>query len=143
MELLNQLPEGVRGLAWAVFGVLVSIGAAFAYLRGKKEGPPKVAEFGFTGSLADMSPVKQLVEQTGLLVQQQVRTNIALEKVSVALDGCAHALHQAAAAYAGEIAARATEEEIEERAQIKFEREMERERRARRRLSPRRKPPPE
>lgn len=140
MELLNQLPESVRGLAWAIFGILVSIGAAFAYLRGKKEGPPKVTEFGITGQLADMSPVKELVEQTGLLVQQQVRTNMVLERVADGLEACAKALKAAADAYAGEIAARATEEEIEERAQLKFEREMERERRARRRAAPRRKP---
>ena len=43
-------------------------------------GPPapKVTEFGMTGQVAEMVPVKALVEQTGLLVQQQIRTNIFL-----------------------------------------------------------------
>lgn len=134
MELLNQLPESIRGLAWAVFGVLVSVGAAFAYLRGKKEGPPapKVQEFYASGQLADMGPVKELIEQTGLLVQQQVRTNMHLER-------CAVAMERVTAAYEGHLADERNEAEIEAEVERRLDRQL-KERRARARRKPSPKP---
>lgn len=81
MEWFDSLPERMQFYAGPVFIVFVSIGAALSYLRSKKMGPaqPKVQEFYASGALSDMGPVKELVEQTGLLVQQQVRANLALE----------------------------------------------------------------
>jgi hypothetical protein len=67
------------------------------------------------------------------LVQQQVRTNIHLER-------CAIAMERATAAYEGHLAAEATQEEIEEKAQQLFERRLAEQRPVRRRRVARKKP---
>lgn len=141
MPSIEGLDPGLQTVGTALFVIAVAVFAAWSTVFGRKPKATETREFSVSGQLADMSPVKELVEQTGLLVQQQVRTNMVLERVAGGLEACAKALQAASEAYAGEIAARATEEEIEERAQLKFEREMERERRARRRAAPRKKPP--
>jgi hypothetical protein len=84
MEIISAEFQWIGGL---VFAVSVSFLAAWSRFNGKKDGPaqPKVHEFALSGQLADMGPVKELMEQTGLLVQQQVRTNIHLEATAKAL----------------------------------------------------------
>lgn len=86
MEWLDSLnlPPQLAGVATFIFILAGAVFAAWSRLQGKKEGPPqpKVQEFYAAGQLADMGPVKELVEQAGLLFQQQVRTNIALEKLA-------------------------------------------------------------
>jgi hypothetical protein len=84
MESISAEFQWIGGL---VFAVSVSFLAAWSRFNGKKDGPaqPKVHEFALSGQLADMGPVKALVEQTGLLVQQQLRTNMHLEKTAAAL----------------------------------------------------------
>ncbi|HEY8578201.1 MAG TPA: hypothetical protein VIL88_17885 [Devosia sp.] len=69
-------------------GDLRRLGAHFS----KKEGPPapKVQEFYAAGQLADMGPVKELIESVGLVMQQMVRTNIALEDTAKAQTHLAH-----------------------------------------------------
>lgn len=81
LDFLDQIPVEWRPLALVVFIVVGAGGAALSYLRGKKVGPeaPKVQEFYAAGALHDMGPVKELVEVTGLVMQQMVRTNMALE----------------------------------------------------------------
>ncbi|MGN6487326.1 MAG: hypothetical protein ACTHLT_05845 [Devosia sp.] len=134
MPALEGLDPNLQAFGSLVFVVAVGLFAAWSVIFGRKAPKEQTKEFALAGQLADMGPVKELVEQTGLLVQQQVRTNIHLEAV-------ARALQAAADAYAGEIAAERNEHAIEEEVQRRFEREMERERRARRRVAPRRKPP--
>lgn len=81
---VSFLPAEWQGPAAVLFGIAMVLFAAWARVFGKKEGPiqPKVQEFAVAGQLADMGPVKALIEQTGLLVQQQVRTNMALEALA-------------------------------------------------------------
>lgn len=88
LDFLDQIPVEWRPLALVVFIVVGAGGAALSYLRGKKVGPeaPKVQEFYADGALHDMGPVKELVEVTGLVMQQMVRTNIAIEATAKAID---------------------------------------------------------
>lgn len=134
MDGLDQIPSQYQPIAGMVFAIIVAVGSAIVFLRGRREGAPKpkVQEFYAAGQLADMGPVKELVEQTGLLVQQQVRTNMHLEAVAVALKN-------AATLYEGQLEAQATQEEVEARAQQLFERRLAEERPPRRRPA-RRKP---
>lgn len=92
---LSFLPAEWQGAAAAVFILCMIVFAAWSHVFGKKEGPkePKVKEFAVSGQLADMTPVKELVECVGLLIQQQVRTNIHLEAVSKALGNVADTIH--------------------------------------------------
>lgn len=78
---VSFLPAEWQGIAAAVFVICMGAFAAWARFFGKKEGPPapKVQEFYAAGQLADMGPVKELIESVGLVMQQMVRTNIALE----------------------------------------------------------------
>lgn len=107
MDGLDQVPAQYQPIAGFIFALIIAIGSAVMFLRGRREGAPKpkVQEFYASGQISDMGPVKELVEGVGLLFQQQVRTNIAIER-------CAGALEQAAAAYAGEIKAQREEAEI-------------------------------
>lgn len=89
MDWLNELglsPQ-LQALATVAFVIALGVFAAYSRTIGKKEGPaqPKVQEFALSGQLADMGPVKELVENVGLLIQQQVRTNMHLEATSKAL----------------------------------------------------------
>lgn len=128
MDGLDQIPSQYQPIAGMVFAIIVAVGSAIVFLRGRREGAPKpkVQEFYAAGQLMDMGPVKELVEQTGLLVQQQVRTNMHLEAV-------ANALKVAAEAYTGELQRERDEEEFEAEVQKRLKRELDRERRARRR----------
>ena len=85
---VSFLPDEWQGVAAIVFVVSMGIFAAWARTFGKKEGPPtpKVQEFYAAGQLADMGPVKELVESVGLVMQQMVRTNIALEATAKSIE---------------------------------------------------------
>jgi hypothetical protein len=142
MDVLSGLPEEWRTLATIIFVAVVAVGGALAYLRGKKEGPPapKVQEFYASGQISDMGPVKELVEGQGLLYQQQVRTNLALERVAVALEKIGEPAAKYVEAKLEEIEDHEREEEIERRARIRAEdliREQETDRDERRRPAPR------
>lgn len=78
---VSFLPAEWQAPVAVLFAVSMVLFAAWARVFGKKEGPPapKVQEFAMSGQLADMGPVKELVESVGLLVHQQVRTNMAIE----------------------------------------------------------------
>lgn len=99
MEWLSQIPEAFRDFAAVIFAVVIAAGAAFNYLRGKKQGPeaPKVQEF--FGKMSEMGPIEKLVENTGLLVQQQLRTNVALEASAKSQAKSANELSRAAEAF--------------------------------------------
>ena len=119
---LEGLPADWQAPATAFFVIAVVLFSAWARVFGKKEiATPKVQEFAVTGQLADMSPVKQLVEDVGLLVQQQVRTNLATEAMTKAIEAntkaqadAAAALAKAAAIYAHRVEDEQREREIEE-----------------------------
>ena len=87
MQGIEGLPAEWQSVATVVFVIAATLFAAWAKVFGKKQGPetPKVQEFALSGQLADMGPVKELMEQVGLLVQQQVRTNIHLETTATAM----------------------------------------------------------
>lgn len=106
---MEAIPAEFQWVGGIAFAIAIAVLAARSHFAGKKDGPaqPRVQEFYASGQLADMTPVKELVEQTGLLVQQQVRTNIFLER-------CASALERAASTYEGEIEDQQREREIEE-----------------------------
>jgi hypothetical protein len=84
---MDSIPADFQWLGGAAFAIAIAVLAAWSKVFGKKEGPTgaKVQEFAVSGQLADMGPVKELVETAGLLMQQQVRTNMHLEAVAAAL----------------------------------------------------------
>lgn len=127
MPTIEGLEPGLQFAGTLVFVICVGAFAAWSLIFGKKPRATETREFSLAGQLADMGPVKELVEQTGLLVQQQVRTNMHLEKV-------ADALKAAAEIYQEQMEAQATQEEVEERAQQLFERRLAEQRPARRRV---------
>lgn len=85
---LSFLPPAWQGAAAALFILCMIVFAAWSHVFGRREGPqePKVKEFYASGQLADMGPVKELVETAGLVMQQMVRTNIALEETVKSLN---------------------------------------------------------
>lgn len=87
MSGIEGLPAEWQTVATVVFAIGAGIFAAWSKIFGKKQGPetPKVQEFALSGQLADMGPVKELIEGVGLLMQQQVRTNMHLETAANAL----------------------------------------------------------
>lgn len=84
---MESIPAEFQWVGGVAFAIAIAFLAARSHFAGKKDGPaaPKVQEFYAAGQLADMGPVKELVETAGLLMQQQVRTNIHLEAVAKAL----------------------------------------------------------
>ncbi len=106
---MESIPTEFQWIGGVAFAVSIAFLAARSHFAGKKEGPPapKVQEFYASGQLADMGPVKELVETAGLLLHQQVRTNIHLE-------ASANALKQFADAYEHRIADEQREREIAE-----------------------------
>lgn len=126
MPVIDGLDPTLQWLLTTVFVVAVAVFTAWSHVRGKVAPKARSAEFSMSGQLADMGPVKELVEQTGLLVQQQVRTNMHLEAVAKSMEGLA-------GLYEAHLEALATQEEVEERAQQLFERRLAEHRPTRRR----------
>lgn len=87
MEQFSGLSPQHQAIAGIAFLIACGVFAAWSRVFGKKEGAPqpKVQEFALSGQLADMGPVKELIEGVGLLMQQQVRTNMHLEATAEAL----------------------------------------------------------
>jgi Xaa-Pro aminopeptidase len=94
--------------------VAVAIFSAYHYVTGKKPAKTEATEFAVAGQLADMGPVKALIEQTGLLVQQQVRTNMHLEATAKAQEEAAKALTKFADTYEHRMEDEQREKEIAE-----------------------------
>lgn len=111
---VSFLPDEWQGVAAVVFVVSMAVFAAWARTFGKKEGPPapKVQEFYAAGQLADMGPVKELVEGVGLVMQQMVRTNLALEANAKAQETTAAAITRFAALYEHRVEDEQREKEI-------------------------------
>jgi hypothetical protein len=89
VDWLDSIPPDFRGLAIVVFVIASTLLAAWSSRRGAREPDdhePKVREFAVTGQLADMGPIRELVEQAGLLVQQQVKTNVQLDHLCQSID---------------------------------------------------------
>jgi len=84
---VSLLPAEWQAPAAVLFGICMVVFAAWARVFGTKEGPPqpKVQEFALSGQLADMGPVKELIEGVGLLVQQQIKANMHSEATAKAL----------------------------------------------------------
>lgn len=114
LDFLSQIPDEWRPLALLIFVVGGAVSAVMTYHKGKKAGPEtqKVQEFAVSGQLADMGPVKELVEQAGLVFQQMVRTNMHLEANAKALDRAADALTKFADAYLHRVEDEQREKEI-------------------------------
>lgn len=133
MEWLKGLPPEYQGLATVIFIIIAAILAARNYMKGFKEGParPIVQEFSVAGQLADMGPVKELIEQTGLLVIQELRAAIALERLIDVNMKTAIALERLAKAYEDQIQERRNDEEVEEEVDRRLEARYAREQRDR------------
>jgi hypothetical protein len=76
---IEGLDPNFQAIGTLLFVVIIAAYSAFSYITGRKQPKVETKEFALSGQLADMGPVKELVEQTGLLVQQQIRTNMHLE----------------------------------------------------------------
>lgn len=85
MPTIEGLDPSLQAIGTAIFMVAVAVFSAFSYVKGRKPATETTKEFAVTGQLADMGPVKELMEQVGLLVQQQIRTNIHAEATARAL----------------------------------------------------------
>jgi hypothetical protein len=129
---LDDIPVQFQPIAGVVFAIVVAVGSGLVFLRGKREGAPreKIHEFNMTGQLQDMGPVKELVGQTGLLVQQQLRTAVALEAVAAAINRLADA-------YLGQLKEERDEQEVETEVERRVDKQL---REQRRRQSRPRKP---
>jgi len=95
MESITAEFQWVGGIA---FTVAIAVLTARSYMSGKKEAPSKVQEFAVSGQLADMGPIKELIEGVGLLVQQMVRANINSEAMTKAIEANTKVEAEAAAA---------------------------------------------
>lgn len=111
MPTIEGLDPTLQTIGTFLFMAAVAIFSAYHYVIGKKpKEEPK--EFAVAGQLADMGPVKELIEGVGLLVQQQVRTNMHLEANAKALDKAADALTRFAEAYLHRVEDEQREKEI-------------------------------
>lgn len=83
-ELLSAVPDEFKPFAVVIFVLAGAVGIVLTFLRGHKKGPeqPTVKEFALTGQMADMGPIREMIENQGLLYQQQIRTNIHLESLA-------------------------------------------------------------
>lgn len=116
MDFLNDLglsPQ-LQAFATVAFVIALAVFAAYSRTIGKKEGPPqpKVQEFAVSGQLADMGPVKELIEQTGLLIQQLIRANIHAEANAKAQEATAKAITRFAELYEHRVEDEQREKEI-------------------------------
>lgn len=128
MPTIEGLDPNLQTVGTALFMIAVAIFAAWSTVFGRKAKAPE-KELHINGQISDMGPVRELIEGQGLLIQQQVRTNMVLERLAVAVE-------RYIAAKLEEIEDHEREEEIERRARIRAEdlmREQEAERDGRRR----------
>lgn len=132
MPSIEGLDPTLQTIGTLLFVVVVAIFSAWSLVFGKKPAKSETKEFSMMGQLSDMGPVRELVEQTGLLFQQQVKTTILLERLALAAEA-------ALAAHAEEREEQDREEEIDRKAGILAEDIVRRreEERAHRRPSPR------
>ena len=114
MPVVSSLPADWQAPAAFLFVLFLCGFAAWSKVFGNREGPPqpKVQEFALSGQLADMGPVKELIEQAGLLFQQQVRSNVALEASAKAQEESARALKKFAELYEHRVEDEQREKEI-------------------------------
>lgn len=117
MPVIEGLDPNLQLFLTTAFVVAVAVFSAWSHVKGKSAPKQKSTEFSMAGELSDMGPIKELIEQTGLLVQQQVRTNIHLEAMATTIK-------EVAELYRAEMKAHANQEEVEERAQQMFERRL-------------------
>jgi hypothetical protein len=108
MPSIEGLDPTLQTIGTLIFVVVVAIFSAWSLVFGRRKPQPETKEFSMTGQLADMTPVTELVEGVGLLYQQQVRTNMALERLAVAAEA-------AVAGYQADREEQDREEEIERR----------------------------
>lgn len=139
---VSFLPDEWQGVVAIVFLLSMGIFAAWARTFGKKEGPPapKVQELHVAGQFSDMGPVKELVAQMGLLVQQQLRTGIAQETTAKALAELGDMIAAHLAELRAERAEREADEEMMEKAKVMALAMVKEMTPPRRRASPRKKP---
>lgn len=141
MPTIEGLDPALQTIGTALFVIAVAVFAAWSTVFGRKSKAPE-KELHINGQFSDMGPVKELVEGQGLLYQQQVRTNLVLERVAAALEKIGEPAAKYVEAKLEEIEDHEREEEIERRARIRAEdlmREQEADRDERRR-PPARKP---
>jgi len=113
---MESIPTEFQWVGGIAFAIAIGVLAAWSKFFGKKEGPaqPKVQEFAMTGQLADMGPVKELIGSVGLVAQQMIRANMALEANAKAQETAAVALTKFAATYEHQIEDAEREREIAE-----------------------------
>ena len=86
MPSIEGLDPTLQTVGTLIFVAVVAIFSAWSLVFGRKKAQqPETKEFSVAGQLADMGPVKELIEGVGLLVQQQVKTNIHLGELAAAL----------------------------------------------------------
>lgn len=86
MPTIEGLDPALQTVGTLIFVAVVAIFSGWSLVFGRKKAQPETKEFSMTGQLADMGPVTKLVEGVGLLYQQQVRTNMVLERLAVAAE---------------------------------------------------------
>lgn len=90
VPVIEGLDSNLQWLLTTAFVIGIAIFSAWSHVFARRQSPKPavsaVKEFHAAAQLADMGPVKELVEGQGLLIQQQVRTNIALEAVAKAVE---------------------------------------------------------
>ncbi|WP_092423564.1 hypothetical protein [Devosia crocina] len=91
--MIEGLDPNLQAIGTFLFMTAVAIFTAYHYVFGKKP-KPETKEFAVAGQLADMGPVKELIEQAGLQIQQQIRTNLHLEATAKEISRLADILEQ-------------------------------------------------
>lgn len=133
MPNIEGLDPRLQVIGSIIFVAVVAVLSGWSLVFGRKKADTtQTKEFSIAGQLADMTPVKQLVEQTGLVFQQQVRTNIHLEahtkkigQAAIALSSLARQIGRLADAYERQLREQEQEEEIERKAKELAERMVE------------------
>lgn len=119
---IEGIDPTIHTIGTVFFVLIIAAYSAFSYINGRKV-PAKVEtkEFALAGQLADMGPVKELIEQTGLVFQQAVRTNMHLEahtkkqgQTALAIQSLAKQVGRLADAYEAHMADEQREREIDE-----------------------------
>ena len=113
MTPIEGLDPSFQAIGTLIFVVIIAAYSAFSYITGRKPtAKTETKEFAVTGQLADMGPVKELIEQTGLVAQQLIRQNIALEANAKAQEATAKALGRFAELYEHRVEDEQREREI-------------------------------